>query len=135
VDGALAATIDRPVSHGDQHPIAGPGAASSPAPGPGTPPVNPHIPTGDIGAPQFVAAHPTYDRRGTTLGIVDDGVDLLTPSSARLASPTVAAPTRSSTTRPTAIRGRTRPKAAIKRLHQDVVHAAQRSADAQNHSV
>ena len=43
------------------------------------PPVNPWIPVGDIGAPQFVETHPTFDGRGVVVGIVDDGVDLLTP--------------------------------------------------------
>ena len=48
-------------------------------PGPTTPPQNPYMPTRDIGAPQFVAAHPTYDGRGVKLGILDTGIDLLTP--------------------------------------------------------
>jgi len=48
-------------------------------PGPGTPPANAYLPTKDIGAPQFVAAHPTYDGRGVKIGIIDGGVDLLTP--------------------------------------------------------
>lgn len=48
-------------------------------PGETTPAENPYLPTRDIGAPQFVAAHPTYDGRGVTIGIVDTGIDLLTP--------------------------------------------------------
>lgn len=45
-----------------------------------TPAVNPYMPTGDIGSAQFVAAHPTWDGRGTTIGILDTGVSLDHPS-------------------------------------------------------
>ena len=48
-------------------------------PGAGTPGENPYMPTRDIGSPQFVAANPTFDGRGTTIGIVDTGIDLFTP--------------------------------------------------------
>lgn len=41
---------------------------------------NPYMPTQDTGAPQFVAAHPTWDGRGTTIGILDLGVDLGHPA-------------------------------------------------------
>ena len=44
-----------------------------------TPVVNPYMPIGDTGAAQFVQAHPTWDGRGTTIGILDSGVDLRTP--------------------------------------------------------
>ncbi len=49
-------------------------------PGPGTPPQNAYMPTRDTGAPQFVAANPTYDGRGTVIGILDTGVDLFHPA-------------------------------------------------------
>ena len=52
--------------------------SAQPAPGPDTPAVNPYLPTGDIGAPQFVEAHPTWDGRGTTIGIVTPA--LMSPS-------------------------------------------------------
>ena len=50
------------------------------APGPTTPPQNAYMPTRDTGAPQFVAANPTYDGRGTVIGILDTGVDLFHPA-------------------------------------------------------
>src|SRR5215207_2445772 len=51
-----------------------------PAPGAGTPRVNPYMPTQDIGAAQFVDANPTWDGRGVTIGILDLGVTLDHPS-------------------------------------------------------
>ncbi|HET8570132.1 MAG TPA: S8 family serine peptidase [Candidatus Limnocylindria bacterium] len=48
-------------------------------PGPGTPSQNAYMPTRDTGAPQFVAANPTYDGRGVVIGILDTGIDLLAP--------------------------------------------------------
>jgi subtilisin family serine protease len=45
-----------------------------------TPPQNPYMPTKDTGAPQFVAAHPTWDGRGVTIGHLDTGVDVGHPA-------------------------------------------------------
>jgi subtilisin family serine protease len=45
-----------------------------------TPAQNPYMPTRDTGAPQFVAAHPTWDGRGVTIGILDTGIDLGHPA-------------------------------------------------------
>jgi hypothetical protein len=45
-----------------------------------TPSSNAYMPTRDIGAPQFVAANPTWDGRGVTIGIVDSGVTFDHPS-------------------------------------------------------
>jgi subtilisin family serine protease len=45
-----------------------------------TPAQNPYMPTRDTGAPQFVAAHPTWDGRGITIGILDTGIDLGHPA-------------------------------------------------------
>lgn len=44
-----------------------------------TPPINPYLPSSDIGAPQFIAAHPTFDGRGVVVAIVDSNIDLLLP--------------------------------------------------------
>lgn len=41
-----------------------------------TPAQNAYMPTRDTGAPQFVAANPTWDGRGTTIGILDTGIDV-----------------------------------------------------------
>ena len=51
-----------------------------PAPGAGTPNDNPYMPIRDVGASQFMAAHPTWDGRGVTIGILDLGVTLDHPS-------------------------------------------------------
>jgi subtilisin family serine protease len=45
-----------------------------------TPRVNPYMPTGETGAAQFVQAHPTWDGRGVTIGVVDAGITLDHPS-------------------------------------------------------
>ena len=49
-------------------------------PGPATPAENAYMPTRDIGAPQFVAANPTWDGRGVTIGILDTGIDVGHPA-------------------------------------------------------
>lgn len=45
-----------------------------------TPNNNPYLPIGDTGASQFMAANPTWDGRGVTVGIVDTGISLDHPS-------------------------------------------------------
>jgi hypothetical protein len=76
VAGVMTANVDVPV------PAVVPAVDADtpsldPVPNPG--PLNAYMPTGDIGAQQFVAAHPTYDGRGVKVGIVDTGVDLDRP--------------------------------------------------------
>src|SRR5262249_51795938 len=63
----------------DPRPEAGATEATPTPPGPTTPAENSQLPTRDIGAPQFVAAHPTFDGRGVVIGILDTGIDVLTP--------------------------------------------------------
>ena len=55
-------------------------AALYPAPGPSTPASNPYLPTNETGSVSFKSAHPTWDGRGTTIGILDSGVDLDNPA-------------------------------------------------------
>jgi subtilisin family serine protease len=49
-------------------------------PGSSTSAQNAYMPTRDTGAPQFVAAHPTWDGRGITIGHLDTGVDIGHPA-------------------------------------------------------
>lgn len=45
-----------------------------------TPAENPYLPTAQIGAPQFIAKHPTFDGRGVTIGLIESGIpDVLSP--------------------------------------------------------
>ncbi len=82
ISGVQAVDVDETIALEDPKPK--PGGQQAPAPqtppGSSTPAVNPYLPTGDMGAPQFVAAHPTWDGRGTTIGIIDTGVDLAHPA-------------------------------------------------------
>ena len=50
------------------------------APGAGTSDNNPYMPTNEIGSIAFRAAHPTWDGRNVTIGILDSGVDLDHPA-------------------------------------------------------
>ena len=63
-------------------PEPSPGVATSnriAPPGRNTPAENPYLPGRDIGSPQFITQHPTFDGRGATIGIVDTAIDLLSP--------------------------------------------------------
>ncbi|MEI7056920.1 S8 family serine peptidase [Nocardioides sp. CCNWLW239] len=50
------------------------------APSSSTPADNPYLPSGEIGAIEFSKGHPEWDGRGTTIGILDTGVDLGHPA-------------------------------------------------------
>ncbi|WP_353952161.1 S8 family serine peptidase [Knoellia sp. S7-12] len=49
-------------------------------PGGATPDDNPYMPTRDTGSIAFKKANPTFDGRGTTIGVIDSGVDLDHPA-------------------------------------------------------
>ncbi|WP_258905940.1 S8 family serine peptidase [Actinokineospora sp. UTMC 2448] len=78
--GVDALDISETIALPDPRPEGVQNPTPQPAPGPSTPRVNPYMPTGDIGAAQFVNDHPTWDGRGTTIAIVDSGVDLDHPA-------------------------------------------------------
>jgi len=78
LNGVDAIDLDELIPLDDPRPQAEDAVQVAP-PGALTPGENAYMPTRDIGAPQFVDANPTYDGRGVKIGIVDTGVDVLTP--------------------------------------------------------
>lgn len=80
LSGVRAVDVDEVIPLGDP----APGGSTTPTPqtppNASTPAVNPYLPTGDIGSPQFTQAHPTWDGRGTTIGILDAGVAIDHPA-------------------------------------------------------
>jgi subtilisin family serine protease len=80
LSGVAAADVDTVVPLPDPRPEGISPVEPQPAPGAGTPRENPYMPTRDTKAAQFVNAHPTWDGRGVTIGIVDTGISLDHPS-------------------------------------------------------
>jgi subtilisin family serine protease len=80
LDGLLAADVDEEIPVGDPQPGGFVNLIPQAVPNSSTPRANPYMPTQDTGAAQFVNAHPTWDGRGVTIGIVDTGVSLDHPS-------------------------------------------------------
>src|SRR5215218_6811709 len=78
--GVQAVDVDETVPIPDPRPEGMGVPTPQPPPSASTPSVNPYMPTGDTGGAQFVAAHPTWDGRGVTVGIVDTGITLDHPS-------------------------------------------------------
>ncbi|GLW92731.1 S8 family serine peptidase [Actinokineospora globicatena] len=78
--GVQALDLDENIALDDPRPTGQVDPTPQPAPGPSTPRVNPYMPIGDINAAQFVNEHPTWDGRGTTVAIVDSGIDLDHPA-------------------------------------------------------
>jgi hypothetical protein len=76
LSGVRAVDLEENTPLPDPRPTGYADPTSQPAPGPSTPMVNPYMPTTDTNAAQFVNEHPTWDGRGTTVAIVDSGVDL-----------------------------------------------------------
>ncbi len=79
LDKIAALMISKNLSAKDPKPEVSPNPGPL-APGASTPNANPYMPTQDTGAAQFLAAHPTWDGRGVTIGIVDGGVDFDNPA-------------------------------------------------------
>ena len=80
VQDLFAVDVDEEVPVGDPTPTGVAPIIPRPAPNAATPRVNAYMPTQDTRAAQFVNAHPTWDGRGVTIGIVDTGVSLDHPS-------------------------------------------------------
>ncbi len=76
IDAIQSADVDEVVPLPDPSPDASQPAQPQPAPGAGTPKDNPYMPIGETKAAAFLAAHPTWDGRNITIGIVDTGIDL-----------------------------------------------------------
>ncbi len=80
LSGVQGLDLNEVIPLGDPTPDATVGVIPQPAPGAGTPNNNPYMPIGDTGASQFMAAHPTWDGRGVTIGFLDSGMSLDHPS-------------------------------------------------------
>ncbi|TQM57831.1 S8 family serine peptidase [Humibacillus xanthopallidus] len=80
LSGIVAADLDEVIPLDDPTPQGSQPATPQTPPGPDTPRDNPYMPIRDTGAAAFTAAHPTWDGRGTTIGIVDSGIDLDHPA-------------------------------------------------------
>ena len=75
-----AVDLDEVVQIPDPRPDAVQPLQPQPVPNAGTPRDNPYMPIQDTGAAAFLEAHPEWDGRGVTIGIVDTGVSLDHPS-------------------------------------------------------
>ena len=76
----LAIDLDEVVKLPD---VSAPSAEASVAatgPNASTPDDNPYMPTNETGAVAFKVAHPTWDGKGVTIGILDSGIDLAHPA-------------------------------------------------------
>jgi subtilisin family serine protease len=78
----LAIDLDEsiPLPKPEEVKASGGQAAAATGPNASTPDDNPYMPTRDIGSIAFKTANPTWDGRGTTIGILDSGVDLDSPA-------------------------------------------------------
>jgi subtilisin family serine protease len=78
--GIDAVDVDEKILLDDPKPDGQNNPTPQTPPNAGTPRVNDFMPTGDTGAAQFVDAHPEWDGRGVTVGVLDTGIDLDHPS-------------------------------------------------------
>jgi hypothetical protein len=76
----VAADLDEVIALEDPTPQGAQLATPQAPPNASTPRDNPYMPIRDTGAAAFTAAHPTWDGRGTTIGILDSGIDLDHPA-------------------------------------------------------
>lgn len=80
LNGVKAVDLDEVIPLEEPAPDAtGPIIPQTP-PSAATPNNNPYMPIGDTGASQFMAAHPTWDGRGVTIGFLDTGMSLDNPA-------------------------------------------------------
>lgn len=75
IDGSVVYVTQAPVESGNGH---APVNRITP-PDANTPAENPYLPSREIGAPQFISAHPAFDGRGVVVALVDTNIDLLIP--------------------------------------------------------
>ncbi|HST47976.1 MAG TPA: S8 family serine peptidase [Jatrophihabitans sp.] len=78
--GIVAADLDEVVELDQPEPAGTQAPTPQTPPGASTPRDNPYMPVGETGAAAFTAAHPTWDGRGVTIGIMDSGIDLDHPA-------------------------------------------------------
>jgi subtilisin family serine protease len=76
----VAADLDEVIPLDQPEPAGTQAPSPQTPPGPSTPRDNPYMPIRDTGAASFTAAHPTWDGRGVTIGILDSGIDLDHPA-------------------------------------------------------
>jgi subtilisin family serine protease len=75
-----AVDLDETLQIPDPRPDAQTAPTPFPAPGGTTERDNPYMPIGDTGAADFIDAHPTWDGRGVTVGVLDSGITLDHPA-------------------------------------------------------
>lgn len=80
VAGVQAVDVDEVIPIDDPVPDGAVNPTPQTPPSATTPRDNPYMPIGETGAAAFLDANPTFDGRGTTIGIVDSGVDLDHPA-------------------------------------------------------
>jgi subtilisin family serine protease len=80
LNGVQSLDVDEIIPLDDPRPDGAVPPTPQTPPSASTPNNNPYLPIGDTGASQFMAANPTWDGRGVTVGIVDTGISLDHPS-------------------------------------------------------
>src|SRR6266508_2340425 len=80
LSGVQALDLDEVIPLDDPRPAGAVNPTPQTPPSASTPNNNPYMPIGDTGASQFMAAHPTWDGRGVTIGFLDTGMSLDHPS-------------------------------------------------------